>query len=147
MEEATPVFSLKFNVLESGGKLSEALRLDETELPALAYDSDFAESGVTLNFLGTTNTGGPAIANGLQLLQNRPNPFNGTTAIGFVLPESCEAQLRIFDVSGRLLTEKKGQYPVGRNEEIFDLESVTGVLWYELVTPFGILTKKMVATE
>ena len=36
----------------------------------------------------------------MQLLQNRPNPFSDRTAIGFVLPEACEAQLRVFDVSG-----------------------------------------------
>lgn len=47
----------------------------------------------------------------------------------------------------RVLAEKKAQYAAGRNEETFELGGVTGVLWYELVTPFGILTKKMVATQ
>ncbi len=147
LEEAAPVFLLKFNVLQSGSKLSEVLNLNETALPALSYSSDLAESGVALRFMETTGADGPASASGLQLLQNRPNPFNGTTAIGFVLPESCEAQLRVFDVSGRMSTAKKGQYPAGRNEETFDLEGVTGVLWYELVTPYGVLTKKMVAMQ
>jgi len=100
-----------------------------------------------LNFLGTTNTGDPSVpldASGVQLFQNRPNPFSGQTVIGFVLPESCEAQLRIFDVSGKMLVEKKAQYPAGRYEEIFNLEGVSGVLWYELLTPFGTMARKMV---
>ncbi|MBK8191877.1 MAG: hypothetical protein IPK76_01160 [Lewinellaceae bacterium] len=101
VEEATSVFSLKFNVLEGGGKLSEALSLDEDALPGHAYNSALAESGVQLNFLGTTGTGGPASASGLQLLQNRPNPFVDETTIGFVLPEGsgCDVQLRLFDAT------------------------------------------------
>lgn len=147
LEEAAPVFQLKFKVLEGGGKLSESLYLDDEALPGFAYNSELAESGVKLNFLASTGTGDPSAASGVRLLQNRPNPFSGGTAIGFVLPESCEAQLRIIDVSGKMLAERKAQYPAGRNEETFDLEGASGVLWYELVTPFGILTKKMVAVK
>jgi len=51
----------------------------------------------------------------------------------------------VFDVSGRVLAERKAQYAAGTQEETFDLGTATGVLWYELVTPFGTLTKKMVA--
>lgn len=145
--EATPVFRLQFTALQSGSKLSEVLQLDESELPALAYDGALAESKIELVFSELTGTGNPAGAAGVQLLQNRPNPFTGTTAIAFVLPESCEAQLRIFDVSGKMLAEKKAQYPAGRNEEIFHLQGASGVLWYELTTPFGVLTKKMAATQ
>jgi hypothetical protein len=148
--EAAPVFSLKFNVLQSGSKLSEALSLHEDALPALAYTGELAESGVELNFLGPTGTGdpaGPTGTGGLQLFQNRPNPFSGATVIGFVLPESCEAQLRVYNVSGRVLTEKKAQYAVGKHEETFDLEGASGVLWYELATPFGTLARKMVAAK
>jgi hypothetical protein len=147
LEEAALVFSLKFKVLQSGSKLSEALSLNEDVLPALAYTSALAESGVALDFLASTSVGGPGSASGVQLFQNRPNPFSGATAIGFVLPESCEAQLRVFDVSGRILTEKKAQYAAGRHEETFDLGGVSGVLYYELTTSFGVLAKKMVATQ
>ncbi|MBK6929502.1 MAG: T9SS type A sorting domain-containing protein [Saprospirales bacterium] len=143
IEEATLVFALKFNVLQSGGKLSEVISIDETELPALAYNSALAESKAELRFSETTAVGDLNGANGLQLLQNRPNPFNGTTTIGFVLPESGEAQLRVFDAAGRLLAERKGQYPAGRSEETVDLSGASGVLWYELTTPFGVLTRKM----
>jgi hypothetical protein len=46
-----------------------------------------------------------------------------------------------------MLQERRGQYPAGRNEEVFALQGVSGVLWYEIVTPFGTLTKKMVAAR
>ena len=147
VDEAAPVFRLQFTALQSGAKLSEVLQLDESELPALSYTGALAESKLELKFSELTGTGDPAGAGGVQLLQNRPNPFSGATTIGFVLPEACEAQLRVFDVSGKMLAEKKAQYPAGRYEEIFNLNGATGVLYYELTTPFGVLAKKMVAAE
>ena len=142
----TPVFRLKFKVLQSDMKLSEVLFLDELVLPAIAYDSAFAESGVELQYSTVTGTHDQPGAGSLQLFQNRPNPFNGTTTIGFILPDACEAQLRIFDVSGRLLMERVAQYPAGKQEEVFDLTGFTGVLYYELVTSFGTLGKRMLLT-
>lgn len=147
LEEGAPVFRLKFSVVQGGGKLSEALYLNEESLPGLVYNSAFAESGVELKFLASTSAGDPAASSALRLFQNRPNPFTGQTVIGFVLPEACEAQLRVFDVSGRVLAERKAQYPAGRSEETIKLDGVSGVLWYELTTPFGIVTKKMVGLE
>jgi hypothetical protein len=84
-----------------------------------------------------------------QLLQNRPNPFVDETLIGFVLPEACEAQLRIFDVTGKLIEERKKNYPAGYQEERFQLgyHGGNGVLYYELTTPFGKLVRKMVSTS
>ncbi|MBK7936522.1 MAG: hypothetical protein IPJ82_05310 [Lewinellaceae bacterium] len=143
--EAAPVFKLTFTAQQSGGKLSEVFELDESELAALAFTGALNESKVELQFSDLTATHNPAGANGVQLFQNRPNPFSGTTAIGFVLPEACEVQLRVFDVSGSMLAEHKGQYPAGKNEERFELNVTTGLLYYELTTPFGVWAKKMVA--
>ncbi|MCB0575956.1 MAG: T9SS type A sorting domain-containing protein, partial [Saprospiraceae bacterium] len=64
------------------------------------------------------------------------------------LPEACEAQLRVYDLSGRLLQEYAGWYPAGRNEVEVDMQGAVpqGVLFYELTSPYGVLTKKMVLT-
>ena len=145
LNAATPVFRLRFTVLTGGAKLSEVLYLDNEVLPGYSYDTALSESGVELKYTEATGTGEPT-GEGLQLYQNRPNPFDGNTVIGFYLPESCEAQLRVFDVAGRMLAERMASYPTGRHEEAFDLGDVTGVLYYELVTPFGALARKMVAT-
>lgn len=146
LPEAAPVFRLIFNVLQNGGKLSDVLQLDHSALPGYAYNSALAESAVELNFYDVTGTTDPA-GEGMQLYQNRPNPFGGSTLIGFYLPEACEAQLSIFDVSGRILAKREGQYPAGKSEEAFDLKGASGILYCELTTPFGVLTKKMVAVE
>jgi hypothetical protein len=144
LEEATPVFGLKFNVLQSGGKLSDALQLANGILPGRVYNSALAESGVTLEYSGLSQAGPVVATNDYLLLQNVPNPFARRTRIGFVLPEACEATLRVFDTGGRLLTERSGWYPAGRNTEDFDFGSeAPGVLYYELTTQFGVLAKKM----
>ncbi|MFH1841913.1 MAG: FlgD immunoglobulin-like domain containing protein, partial [bacterium] len=39
------------------------------------------------------------------LAQNYPNPFNPSTMIRYVLPEPSAVDLRIYDVSGRLVRE------------------------------------------
>ena len=147
VEEATPAFRLRFKALQSGAALSTALRLDDTVLPALSYTTALAESPVQLTFTESTGTGAVTAANGVQLFQNRPNPFKGATAIGFVLPEACTAQLRVFDASGRMLAERKAEYPAGKQEVLFELNTAAGVLYYELTTPFGVLSRKMVAAE
>jgi len=65
-----------------------------------------------------------------------------------VLPGSCEASLRVFDASGRLLQEHQGWYPAGRNSVDFDFGSgMSGLLYYELTTSYGVLAKKMVLAK
>ncbi|MBK7939880.1 MAG: hypothetical protein IPJ82_23595 [Lewinellaceae bacterium] len=148
LSDAAPVFRLHFTALTTGVKLSDVLGLDDDVLPGYIYNSTLAESGVELVYSEATGTN-PNVAGApeYRLLQNTPNPFNHRTSIGFVLPEDCEAQLRVFDVAGKMLAEKKAQYAAGRHDETFDLGVASGVLWYELVTPFGVLSGKMAAAR
>ena len=67
--------------------------------------------------------------------------------MGFVVQEDCEGQLRIVEAGGRVVAERRKQYPAGRHTEVFDLNVVPGVLYYELTTPFGVLVRKMVVVE
>jgi hypothetical protein len=150
VSEAAPVFRLRFTPLQSGAKLSEVLQLDDDVLPAKAYDSKLEVSDVQLHITQSTGTTDPGYgAANYRLLQNRPNPFNGSTTIGFVLPEACDAQLRVLDVNGRELLRSSKTYPGGANTETLQLAGISaaGVLYYELVTPFGVLTRKMVKSE
>ncbi|MEZ4939684.1 MAG: HYR domain-containing protein [Saprospiraceae bacterium] len=141
----TEVFRLHFTALESGMLLSDQLRLDDAILPAAAFNSALEQAAMELNYSPYTSTLNPG-GNQYLLLQNQPNPFTAETAIGFVLPGACAAQLRVFDATGRLLWQRDGEYPVGYSVEKLRLDGLTasGVLFYELTTPFGTLTKRMV---
>ena len=147
LEEATMLFRLRFEALLSGALLSEVLQLNDDALAGRVYNSQLEESGVALKYAATTSTNNPASANGLRLLQNQPNPFTEETTIGFVLPAGggCDAQLRIFDVTGRELWRSNKYYPAGYHAETVHLGPLTasGVLYYELTTPYGTLTKRM----
>lgn len=145
VSEAAAVFRLNFKVLEGGGRLSDVLSLDEETLPGRAYKSNFAETEVALYYTEATSaTGGTAEEARLQLFQNQPNPFSETTQISFELPAACNAQLRIVDAGGSIVAERSGYYAAGKHREVFNLETASGVLYYELRTPFGVRTKKMV---
>ena len=147
LAEAAPVFQLRFKALNGGAKLSEVLQLDEEVLPGYSYNTALEESKVELVYSELTGTGTPSAVNGVQLLQNRPNPFNGTTQIGFILPAQTEAELRVTDVTGRVLFSQKKQYAAGRHEETLRLEGASGVLSVELVTEWGSVVRKMMAVR
>ncbi|MBL7775026.1 MAG: hypothetical protein JNK89_03440, partial [Saprospiraceae bacterium] len=141
------VFRFQFEVLEAGGTLATAIWLNDSILAGEAYNSAFQPSAVELEFYSSSSTAGPGGVPGLDLYQNRPNPFTGATTIGFHLPAAAEAQLRVLDLSGRLLWQTRGNYPAGYSAETVQILTGSGLLVYELVTPWGVLTRKMVRVE
>jgi hypothetical protein len=57
----------------------------------------------------------------LELLPNRPNPFNPTTELGFGLPVGGAVRLEIYDVRGRLLRRLlDAALPAGRHRVFWD---------------------------
>jgi len=74
-----------------------------------------------------------------QLLGNHPNPFNPRTTIVFRLDEPGQADVRIFDVAGRMVaTLTLGDLPAGRHEAVWNgnaddgQQAASGVYFYEL---------------
>lgn len=61
------------------------------------------------------------------LLQNRPNPFNPVTRIGFALPQAGPARLAVFTLEGRLVRDLADQvFPAGYSELVWDGRDATG---------------------
>ncbi len=146
LSEATPIFRLRFKALESGARLSEVLQLNQEALPGYVYNSAYAESGVELRYTESTGTNPGGILPDLTL-DNRPNPFTDVTTLRFVLPQAGAAELRVYDVSGRLLFSQKKTYTAGQQMETLRLEGVSGVLFAELVTEQGSVLRKMLAVK
>lgn len=84
--------------------------------------------------------GAPAIPEGMRLAQNHPNPFSGTTEIGFTLPKAGHAVLRVYDVSGRTVaTLGEGDFPAGTNSISFAPVALpSGLYRYALTTGDGV---------
>ncbi len=83
------------------------------------------------------------------LEQNRPNPFNPVTTIGFSLPAAGKVTLRIFDVLGReagTLTDRV--YPAGRHEVAFDGSALaSGLYFYRIESGSFRDTKKLMLVK
>ena len=99
----------------SGGTDVFALRYD----PVYSYDLGPGESK-TYSFEITRNrdvatsdgSGTPALRRDLHL--NYPNPFNPSTIVSFTIPKRESVEVRIYDVSGRLVrTLADGTYEAG----------------------------------
>ena len=95
------------------------------------------------------NTEDVAVNDKLQLLQNQPNPFVDETSISFYLPESGKATLSIYDISGKLLKEIRGDYKQGMNVEIINRSELqgAGLLYYQLSTTTETATKRMILLD
>lgn len=86
---------------------------------------------------------------GIKLLQNRPNPFDETTAIAFVvydMPRDPLATIRIQDVNGKVIQEMRTEVRHGPNELVYDHGyGQLGTYFYSLIIDGQVIdTKKMV---
>ena len=81
-----------------------------------------------------------------ELSQNFPNPFNPSTNISFVIPESGNVTLKVYDILGRKVAEVVNQYlTAGKHELVFtgsDLPS--GVYFYKIQAGNYTNIKKMI---
>jgi hypothetical protein len=110
----------------------------------------FVENTLAVTVLGTQAAPAPVVPEHPALFQNAPNPFNPTTTIRFDTAEPGPVELRIYDVSGRLVrTLINRDLPPARHETVWDGRSdsgvpvASGVYFYRLVTREYRATKKM----
>jgi hypothetical protein len=85
-----------------------------------------------------------------SLLQNYPNPFNPETNIEFALPSAARIRLTIFNLLGQEIgVPAEGDYPAGvhtitwRGTDNSGRAVASGMYFYRLETPAGVLTRKM----
>jgi hypothetical protein len=138
-------FTVSFRALKAG-RLSEMLGVSGTVTRAEAY-GDAGRLNVAFRFRSPT---GMTISSvGFELYQNQPNPFVNRTFVGFFLPEAAEATLSVFDETGRVVYQQKGQFAKGENMIALDraLINTTGVLFYKLETATDSATKKMIQAK
>jgi hypothetical protein len=128
---------------KADAQLSNTLSLNRV-VSAEAYSQNNEQLGVALQF-GKAE----ALANGFELKQNTPNPFNGETVISFNLPKASAATLTISDVTGRVLKSIRANYAKGANQVVLKASdfNATGVLYYTLEAEEHTATKKMIIVE
>lgn len=141
LEDGALAFGARFVAKVDIEDRRDHIAIDSRELSAVSFNVELVEGPVALKVDLLT---GLETSNGLAfvLLQNRPNPFNEKTLIPFELPQASLASLRIYNQLGQLVWEKTARYPGGRTTEEIAL-SAPGLYYYQLETPWGRATRKM----
>ncbi len=88
----------------------------------------------------------------VQLVQNKPNPFNPRTVIAYELPAAMPVGLGVYDISGRLVCVLRfgDVEPAGKHTAIWDGKdgqghpAAAGIYFYRLAAGDGAMTKRMV---
>ena len=137
------VLSITF-VANKAAKLSEVLSVGSGLTQAIANDANGNEMNVNLKFTSGKVSGGE-----FALYQNTPNPVSVETKIGFNLPTESSAKVTIYNMEGKVIMVKKGDYKAGYNEININKSDLNanGVMYYRLETPEHTATKKMIIIE
>ncbi|MDP2301608.1 MAG: T9SS type A sorting domain-containing protein, partial [Ignavibacteria bacterium] len=89
-----------------------------------------------------------AIPSTIELLDNYPNPFNGSTIIDFRIPERRNINLSVYDVLGRKITTlADGEFRAGIHRVTFTSISESGIslssgIYYYVLTSEKFVTAK-----
>jgi len=122
----------------------------------------FAPDGNTV-YVGEFSLGSPALQRfvrtsvgterpmieGVELGQNRPNPFSGSTEISFSLSEAASVRLTVYDAVGRVVSVlTEGPKSAGTHTERFDAASLAaGVYSYVLEIDGQRATRRMLVVR
>lgn len=108
------------------------------------------ETIAKISYANTVNVNpGTEIVGEYKLFQNYPNPFNPATKIDYYLPKSGPTNLRIYDMTGKMVaTLVDGKMEKGFNSIVFDAKSLpSGVYFYILKSNDFVQSKKMVLVK
>ncbi len=111
------------------------------------WDRVFGYGAVDLTDAFTTDSVEPlpATPDAFVLHQNYPNPFNPITHIDYYVPNRGHVSLKVFNARGQLVKTLVDREEFrGSKQVVFNGEGLaSGVYYYQLKTPQGTLTRKM----
>lgn len=87
----------------------------------------------------------PVREDGLELMQNAPNPFIEMTLLWFNLPANTDVTLRVFNCHGLEVCTKAAFFEKGENHILLrrsDLKE-PGLYSYQLESAFGIASRRL----
>ncbi len=138
------LFSIRFTVL-SDCQVRNVITINDDITRAEAYDAQLNTFGISLD----ARSGKSSDIGIFELYQNVPNPFDKETSIEFSLNEATEAQISIYDVTGKVVYLNQLQAQKGKNTlkiHKSDLPSA-GIYYYQLDAADRTATKRMVIME
>lgn len=123
--------------------LSNLLTIDYQKTLAEAYTTEEELLDIQLSYTELANN------RSFELFQNKPNPFESQTTVGFYIPRGENVQLRVMDIQGRILMDIQKEYKAGFHEINLDKQTIggVGILYYQMTAGENIATKKMIVLE
>lgn len=129
------IYTLEFEVLQSGQTLQEVLGLTGGHLGRIAYAEGASVHSIHLNWedqpVETPDE------HGFALLGNRPNPFSHLTQVEYVLPEPLPVVLTVTDLAGRAVARFQADGAEGRNTLVIHQDQLPGPGIYLYVLQAG----------
>ncbi len=125
----------------ANGQLSEAMAIGDRVVEAESYPVGQPAMPISIAFDGLQAD------SEFALYQNRPNPFDRETSIGFTIPQSGEVTISIFDVTGKVVEMRSGDAIRGYNEWRFtnlDNGLTSGLLYYKIEADEYTAVRRMV---
>lgn len=139
LDANTTLFTLSF-VAKDNGSLDQVIAVNSAVTSSEAYDSVANVMNVTWRVNNAQK--------GFELFQNNPNPFKDNTKISFNLPEAMNANITVYDLTGKVVKSLDVNAAKGLNTVELDQMNVSpGVFYYTLQAGAHKQTKKMVIIE
>lgn len=126
--------------------LEEVLHINNHITSSELITNDLTSYGVELSFESKFIDVEEFVFN---LEQNEPNPFSEATNIGFTLGQDDVATLTVYNLSGQVIYQVKGEYTKGYNEITLSKSDLNarGLLFYKLESAGYTDTRKMILLE
>ena len=141
--ETNWTIKLKIRVTASC-KLSEVVEMNGMVFNSEVYFTNGESAPLRVDFINQYSG-----QEGFSLFQNIPNPFKQSTIIPFQISERSDIVIRIVDINGKLIFEKKDNYNKGYHEiEILKSQlDRSGMYYYQLKTNKYNLFRRMILID
>ena len=142
-----PVFSIRFRANQNVNDLNSVFGITDRYLKSKAHRNNGEALEIEI-LVKDTKSALAEEAAGFKLYQNRPNPFNDKTIIGFDLPVQRNVSIRIHDRVGRTVKEVEGVFEKGYNSvEVAKSNLTSGIYFYTIQTDSFTDTKSLIILE
>ncbi|MDQ3140744.1 MAG: T9SS type A sorting domain-containing protein [Bacteroidota bacterium] len=137
------LFTMVFRA-KNNGSVKYAINLSKNELDAEIYNQKADVTDLKLGFRNSAGIEEDALS--YVLYQNRPNPFNESTLVGFEIPKAQQVHFIIYEMDGRVVKKTDQWYEEGYHEISLNKTDLTGagVYYIQMNTNEFTETKKMV---
>jgi len=136
---AESLFQLTFKA-KKDGQLKDFLSINSDITSSEAYTNNGELLAINLTMVISEE-------GDFSLLQNTPNPFKEITKIDFHIPKTSTVQFKILNTQGMILHQQAIEAHQGNNSFSYKQYLPPGTYFYQLATPFGTQTKKMIVLK